>query len=266
MSVVRQMGDRRQFQRGRFLRGIISVGATVVLFAGCASSRSPYEGMGADDLWNLGVAAFEAGDWSRAIDRFDLMISLNAAHPNVPEARIYKARAYEARQEYILAIGEYQLLLDIYFASPRAPEASLGICRGFVRLSPIPQRDQSDTQRARDACARTAFEYQGLNVAVEAEALRRQMVEKLAERAYQDADFYRRRSNFLSAADMFEKVAIDYWDTSWAPAAILARHSIYRDLGWNEEMEEESLRLEYNYPDSAEARELRGNREGAAAP
>jgi outer membrane protein assembly factor BamD len=218
--------------------------------------------MEVEDFWNGGVAAFESEDWSKAIEYFTRMIEMNAAHPSVPDARLYKARAHEAQEDFLLAIDEYQIFLDVYFSNPRAPEASLGICRSFVELSPIPQRDQSDTQRARDACGRTAIEFQGLTVAVEAEAYRMKMMERLAERAYQNAEFYRRRGQLLSAVDMFDEVATTHWDTTWAPAAILARHRIYGELGWAEEGEEEALRLEYNYPESPEAQLLR--EEGAA--
>jgi len=241
----------------RSLRVVLLLLIVPLILVGCASTRSPYDGMGVEEFWNGGVAAFDSGDWSRAIDYFDRMIDANAAHPNVPDARIYKARAYEERDEYILAIGEYQLFLDVYFSNPRAAEASLGICRSYVALSPIPQRDQTDTQRARDACGRTASEFQGLTIAAEAEAYRRTMVARLAERAYQNAEFYRRRGQLLSAVDMFDEVADTHWDTVWAPAAILARHRIYVQLGWTEEGEEEALRLEFNYPDSPEARLLR---------
>lgn len=249
--------------RARIRRCALLIGCMPLFLGGCASSGSPYDGMGVEEFWTAGVAAFEAEDWSKAIDYFDRMIDANAAHPNVPDARMYKAQAYEEREEFILAEQEYQIFLDVYFSSPRAPEASLGICRTFVRRSPIPQRDQTETQRARDACTRTALEFQGLTVAEEAQAYRDQMISKLAERAYQDAEFYRRRGQLLSAVDMFEAVATTHWDTAWAPASMLARYRIYEELEWTEEADEEALRLEFNYPDSPEAKLLAEER---AAP
>jgi outer membrane protein assembly factor BamD len=270
MKAGRQGRQFRGLAREKILRCLLLLGCVSLFVGGCATTRDPYEGLGVEDFWNGGVAAFDSEDWSKAIDYFTRMIETNAAHPNVPDARLYKAQAYEAREEFILAIGEYQLFLDVYFSNPRAAEASLGICRSYVELSPIPQRDQTDTERARDACGRTAIEFQGLTVGEEAEAYRKEMVARLAERAYQNADFYRNRGQLLSAVDMFDEVAERHWDTAWAPAAILARHRIYVELEWTEEAEEEALRLEFNYPDSPEAQLLKGEGStpvtGAAAP
>lgn len=251
-----ELTDSGRAVRGRFRAFVLSMAAPFLL-VGCASSGSPYDSMGADELWEAGMEAFEEEDWTKAIDLFDRMIDVNAAHPNAPDARLNKARSHEENGEYILAIGEYQIFLDVYFSNPRAPEASLGICRSYVELSPIPQRDQSDTERARDACGRTAVEFRGLTVAEEAEAYRKQMVDRLGERAYQDAEFYWKRGQLLSAADLFESVAATHWDTPWAPAAILARYRIFQELEWTEEADEEVLRLEYNYPESPEASLLR---------
>jgi outer membrane assembly lipoprotein YfiO len=245
---------------GGILRFLFVIVCAPLFVVGCATASSPYEGMGAEEFWNTGVEAFEEEEWAKAIDYFDRMIATNAAHPNAPDARLYKARAYEEQEDFILAIGEYQLFLDVYFSHPRAPEASLGICRSYVQLSPIPQRDQTDTQRARDACGRTASEFQGLTVAVEAEAYRGEMVSRLAEQANQIAEYYRRRGQLLTAVELFERMAATYWDTPWAPTAILARYRIYEELEWNEEAEEEALRLEYNYPESPEASVLREER------
>lgn len=267
MKAETREGGSRSQSRGFFRLRRIPLGVIIILlFAGCASSGSLYEGMGADDLWAAGVEAFEEEDWSKAIELFDMMIQTNAAHPSVPDARLYMARAHEAQEEYILAIGEYQIFLDTYFSNARAPEASLGICRSYVALSPIAQRDQADTRRARDACGRTAIEFQGLTVAEEAEALEKQMVERLGEKAFQIAEHYVRQDLLLSALDPLEAVVTEYWDTSWAPKALLARHRVYLEMEWAEEAEEEALRLEYNYPESPEAAELRAERAAAVPP
>ena len=265
MTAGRIEGEESRGPRGRSPGGALIL-ALALLSAGCASAGSPYEGMTADDFWAAGMAAFEEEDWAKAILYFDLLLQTNAAHPNAPDARFLKAASYEGQKDYIVAYGEYEIFLDTYYSHPRSPEASLGICRSHVMLSPIPQRDQTETRAAREACARTAIEFQGLTVAEEAEAYRRQMVERLGEAAYEIAAHYERINSYLPALEVYERVLTEHWDTSWAPKAMEARRRIYLELGWEEEAEEEELRLEYNYPDSEPARALRAEREGAARP
>jgi outer membrane protein assembly factor BamD (BamD/ComL family) len=90
------------------------------------------------------------------------------------------------------------------------------------------------------------------------------MVDLLAKRAFEEAQFYQRRGVHVSAVQYFEEgVVLAYPNTDWAPRALLEMYRSYRELEWDEEAEETASRLLLNYPDSSWAGELRAERDGA---
>ncbi len=234
---------------------LLSVVLALVVAAGCASVDR-LAGLDGEELYQVGARAFEEGEWSDAIAAFERHLNQAPGHARNADARILLARAHVERREYILGAAEFERFLQLHPNHGMAPEASIGACRAYEALSPIPPRDQTYTRRARDACAETVRQFQGLNVAAEAEAIRFRMVERLAEREYEEGRFYQRRGGHDSAILVFEDVVRRYPDTRWAPVALLAIYRSYQALGWTEEAMEEADRLLRFYPDSDPAREL----------
>jgi outer membrane protein assembly factor BamD len=247
-------------------RTIVGLVMGALLLVGSLSacrSAPPYEGLGGNELFDLGVEAFEEEDWDEAREVFERMTSRFPGHGRISEARMFLARSYFHGGEYISAAAEFERFLDLHPSHGLAPEASLGICRSYVRLAPHPQRDQEYTQRARDTCRQTAQEFAGMNVAQEAEEHRARMVERLAQRTYQDARFYQRRNAHDSAILIFQDLVDSYPETEWASFGFLGLYRSYRAIGWTEEAEEARDRLLLLHPDSEAAEELRAEEDGA---
>lgn len=238
-------------------RGAVCVCALVLTFSWACASTPAYLTMEGDELWESGVEAFEAGEWDDAIQRLERLVTQFAGHPQGPAARIYVARAYEEKEEYITAAAEYDRFLQFYYNHGLAPEASLGVCESYAALAPHPQRDQTYTRQAGDACARTVREFQGLSVAQTADSIRTAMVDRLAESVFVEAEFYQRAGLHNSAILVLEDLVLQYPDTEWAPRAIRAMYDSYSELGWEEEANEAADRLQREYPESESAQALR---------
>jgi outer membrane protein assembly factor BamD len=234
-----------------------------LVFSACASTP-PWMGMDGDELFAYGVEQFEDRDWDEAVDAFERLVASFPGHPRGAEARIYLARAHFENGEYITSAAEYERFLQRYPSHGMTPEASLGICRAYARLAPHPQRDQEYTRRAREACRATASEFQGMNVAQEADSIRVEMVDRLAERWYQEGRFYQRRNFHDSAILIFQDVVDFFPETAWAPRALLALFRSYEAIGWEEEATQVRERLLFLYPDSEAAQEARANGDGDA--
>jgi outer membrane protein assembly factor BamD len=245
----------------------VLLGLVLALFGagGCASTPE-YLSMESDELWNTGIAAFERADWDEAIERLERFVVVAPGDTRAPEARIRVARAYAGREEYLTAASEFEVFLQLHPSHGLAPEASLGICQAYAALAPHPQRDQTYTVDAEEACAVTAFEFRGLSVATTADSIRLAMIDRLAEAAFQRAEFYERVSLYNSAVDYFEDVVAEYPDTPWAPRALLGVYHSYEALGWLPEAEEAAARLLETYPGSAAAAELAAERDAAGMP
>ncbi|TVP44303.1 MAG: outer membrane protein assembly factor BamD [Gemmatimonadales bacterium] len=245
--------------------GLAVVLLLLALVPACASTPG-YFGLDADPLYERAVGYFDDEDWDDAISAFDHFLFAYPGEPRSPDARMYLARAHFEREQYITSAAEYERFLQFYPSHGRAPEASLGICRSYQRLSPTSQRDQGYTERAVDACRNTVNEFAGMTVAEEAREIQRAMIERLAQREYEDGFFYERRGLYDSAILVYQDLVDFFPQTTWAPRGFLGLYRSYRAINWDTEAEQVRSRLLANYPDSPEADQVReGSANGGAA-
>jgi outer membrane protein assembly factor BamD len=237
----------------RFARPLLAV---VALGLGACRSAPPYQGMDAQELYAHALQAFEREDWDEASQAFERVLITYPAFPQRIEARLYLARSFYEKKEYITAEAEFRRLLMTAPGHQLAPAASLGICQAYAGLSPKPQRDQSYTEQAVRACETTAADYAGTPEAGQARLMRHEMLEKLAEKDFLRAEFYYRRNLIDSALLYFRLVSEEYPDTSWAPEALLRIYEGNLRIGYDTEAEDARADLLTKYPDSPAAQSL----------
>jgi len=223
---------------------------------GCASTPGFY-GLEADPLFQSAVTLYEDEDWDDAIAALDHFLFAFPGEARTPDARMYLARAHFEKGEFITSAAEFERFLQQFPSHGMAPEASMGICRSYEQLSPTSQRDQSYTERAVDACRNTMNEFAGMNVAEEARTTQRAMIERLAQREYEDGFWYERRGLHDSAILVYQDLVDFFPQTSWAPRGFLGLYRSYRAISWDAEAEQIRSRLLANYPDSPEAAQVR---------
>jgi outer membrane protein assembly factor BamD len=238
---------------------------------GCATV-TPYDGMSPDDLFQMGAEAYESEDWDDAIRVFERFIFDDPTHVQMVPARMYLARAYYNREDYLTAVSEFTRVLDRHPGDAMAPEASLGVCQSYVQLSPHIQRDQGYTDQAVSACQNVIQDFGSFEVSVQAETLRNQMQEKLAEKILSSGDFYFRRKMFDSAIIYFNQVLTTYPQTQTSAQALLYLYRSYTAINWDTEADDARTRLLRDFPDSEAAVEITtygdgtGDVDGAGAP
>ena len=232
----------------------------IALMGGCASAPR-YDGMEADDLFALGAQAFEEEDWDESTQVFERLIFTAPTFERLVEARMYLARAYFNKGEYITSVSEFTRIVDRHPGHELASEASLGICQSYAAQSPHVQRDQTLTGQAWSACQATAIDFRGTEVAVQAEEIRNQMEDKLAQNIYEVGDFYFERDLIPSGLIYFKSVLDQYPGNRWSANALLRLYQSYVELEWDTEAEEAKGRLLREFPDSEAAKEI-GNAGG----
>lgn len=227
-----------------------------LVFLGACASTDEYQGLQPDGLFSAGAAEFEAGDWDKAITVFERLVFAEPTFDRIVDARMYLARAYYNKGEYITSVSEFTRVLDRHPGHPLAPDASLGICQSFVAQSPHVQRDQTFTIQAWNACQNTLTDFRGTTVAAEAESLRDQMESQLAEKIFVAGDFYYRRKLYHSGIIYFNDLLSQYPRNQWASQALLRLFQSYLGLEWDTEAEEVKQRLLREFPESAAAQEI----------
>ncbi len=226
-----------------------------LLGAACASAP-PYSGWTEEQLYEHAQQAFEDGDWGEARRAFERLILTFPAFDQVVEARHYLARSFFAAEEYLSAVSEFTRIVQVYPDHERTPEAWMGLCRSYARMSPHPQRDPQYTIQARTTCRNVAEDFRGTPQGDTAAVVAQDMHDKLGDKAYQEGYFYLQREILESAEHVFLDVLESYPDTDAAPEAIARLVEIYREWEWHDQFEEFRQRLLNTYPDSPAARDL----------
>jgi outer membrane protein assembly factor BamD (BamD/ComL family) len=96
-------------------------------------------------------------------------------------------------------------------------------------------------------------------VAAEAQELADHMRAKLAEKEYDTGQHYYRRGGYDSAIFYWDVLVEEFWDTPWAPWALLGISRAYDRIGYDDDADEYRMRLLNSYPDSEAAREVGGS-------
>jgi outer membrane protein assembly factor BamD len=227
----------------------------VLSFGGCASAN-PYKGMTAEQLYDMARAQYSNRKYDDAIRTLDRLLTSFAVADVIPDARLLQGDANYAKGSYLTAQSDYQRFLDRYPTAPKAPVASLGVCRCLVALSPVPERDQTYTHDAFNHCSNVAVDYPGSPEAKTAADLATKMRNKLAESEYDRADYYFRRKLWDSAILYYQFVDSVYTGTEYAPKALLGIYKANKKIGYNDLADQAKKKLLAQYPDSPEAKSL----------
>ena len=227
-----------------------------VLAAAACRSAPPYQGMDAQELYAHALQAYEDENWNESMRALERLLITYPAFPQRVEARLYLARSYYQRGEFITAESEFRRIVNTAPGHQLAPASSLGMCESLAGLSPKAERDQAYTEQALRACEATANDYAGTSEAGRAREIRLEMMEKLAEKNYINGEFYYRRNLIDSAIIYYDVVWQEYPETSWAPEALLRIYEANTRIGYDTEADEARDRLLTNYPDSRAAQAL----------
>jgi outer membrane protein assembly factor BamD len=158
----------------------------------------------------------------------------------------------------VTAALEFNRLASDFPAGPWADDARFGVCRAYYELSPAPPRDQEYTVTAVDHCRSLGLYYPESEYVPRVTEMLVTLVNKLAQKEYETAEYYFRRRAYHSANIYYEAVANNYPETSWAPRALLRLHESYTRLGYEQEALAARERLLQEFPDSPQARQVDG--------
>jgi len=239
-------------------------GVSCIALLGCGSGAPNLGQMPADALYARGIERIEAGKWDEAIRSLEQFIFQYPTHEKYQEARFRLGSAYSGKNEHIMAAGEYSRLADDFPTSPWADDARFEVCREYTALSPIVMRDQQYTVAAIQHCESLLAYYPDSEFSPQARAIITALSDKLAEKLYRGGEFYFSGKAYDSAINVYEHLLTTFPASAWAPRALLRLYESYVSIGYAEEASQTRERLLREYPDSDEARQLKGAA-GAAA-
>lgn len=229
------------------------------LLTGACASRGPgLDRMNEETLFQYGMQQLQEREWSDAITAFERFTQTYPNHPRAAEARYRLAEAFMGRREYVTAAMEFNRLATEFPAGPWADDARFGVCQAYFELSPSPPRDQEYTATAVDHCRSLVTYYPDSDFLPRAREMLDELVDKLAQKEYDNAEYYFRRRAYHSANIYYQWVVDNFTATEWAPRALLRLHESYTRLGYEQEAQAARERLLREFPASPEARQVNG--------
>jgi len=192
----------------------LALGALALLLAtvvsGCRSFQEEIqvEILPEDELYQLGMEKFNAGEWDHAIAVFDRFERLYVNSDRIQEVRLKRADAHfnkDRRSGYILAKAEYQSFISLY---PRYEKADyvwkqIAIC-SFKQILP-PNRDQTQTEQSINDFRAFLQKFPDSEYVPEVRKELQEAYSVLAEHHVVVGMHYFRRGLYSAAAERFKK-------------------------------------------------------------
>lgn len=227
----------------------------IVLTAGCASTQDDVV-LSADEQFTRALELFDQGEYRSVVTMLQAFSFNYPQDPRVGDARWLTAESYFESRDWATAAQEYLNFQRDFPQNENAGEALFKAGRSYQRMSLRPELDQRDTQRAINVYSRVLTEYPGSPFAPEARERRSDLRNKLAEKAFLNAEFYYDAKRYDAAEIYIVDLIENYPDSDWLPAAYALLAETYCKQGLRARSSEVFGRLLETFPDTDAASEV----------
>jgi len=214
---------------------ILLITTLFALLAGCSGQKTELSATDIQQTFERGMTYFEKKNWLKAEEVFTFIIYNDPAGEWADDAQFYLAESHFKRDEFLLAINEYDRLLSRMPNSELVEEATWRKAEAYVELSPDYRLEPAMTEKA----LRVLFEfldYYPESVHREpAEVHIRELRDKLARKYFESAELYSVMGEYESAVVYYESVLEEYPDTQYALLSDLGRAEALFQIGRDSE-------------------------------
>ena len=210
------------------MRHISTICIVVLLVAtGCTTLKNQYDKFfGADeagtaqDLAWEGMDAYENGNYSEAIEKFQKLKDYYPFSKYAILAELKIADAHYKRDEYEEAIFAYENFEQLHPRNEAIPYVIYQIGRCYYDQIDTPDRDQTSAQKALDAFQRLIKQFPRDQYSTRAAEHIKTAQRSLAGHAYVVGVFYYRTKHYKAALHRFMSIISDYPDVGYHQKAL----------------------------------------------
>jgi len=225
---------------------------SLLLFApitGCTSEEAERQ-MPAAERFALGMELFNDEDYLQAIEEFKVVTLQYQATAFADDAQFYMAESRMAREEFILAAFEYDILLRTMPTSEFVSRARFQRATCYYNMSPSSRLDQENSRKAIDEYQAFIEYHPTDSLATVAEQRITEMNTKLAQKDFDNGMTYLRLEYNKAAVYYFDLVLEKYHDTPYAEPALLRKAQAQVARKRYAEAKEALDRFREKYPNS----------------
>jgi len=207
--------------------------------------------MPAAERFALGMELFNDEDYLQAIEEFKVVTLQYQATAFADDAQFYMAESRMAREEFILAAFEYEILLRTMPTSEFVSRARFQRETCYYNMSPSSRLDQENSRKAIDEYQAFIEYHPTDSLATVAEQRITEMNTKLAQKDFDNGMTYLRLEYNKAAVYYFDLVLEKYHDTPYAEPALLRKAQAQVARKRYAEAKEALDRFREKYPNSA---------------
>lgn len=228
---------------------VLLVSIITVLILGCAGTK-PKPDWAAAQYFKYAKTMFDDEDYYEASNEFTVVVLRFAGTSVADSAQFYLAESHFFMDEFLIAAVEYEKLINSMSRSPLVPQAQFRLAESYFKQSPRPSLDQQFTFKGIRGFQTFIEDFPTHELKDKAEKRIATLRDRLAEKAFVNADNYRKMREYDAALIYYDQVLDVYYDSSWADNALSGKIKTYLEM---EEFDRASMELDkftQQFPDS----------------
>ncbi len=230
------------------MRKLLILLTSAVLLISCSSGVDTAT-MTADEHYEYAKSLYDDEDYLDAITEFQAILLQYPGSKINDDAQFYLGMSYYNEEQYILAAYEFSKLIREIPASPYVSEAQFMLANSYYELSPDYRLDQTYTEKAVKEFQAYIDFFPTSPKVKEAEQKIDELHNKLAHKDFATAVLYEKMDYYFAAIEYFTSVINKYYDTEYAPKALLKRIEVHLRLHDKKNAKKDIKTFLNRYPD-----------------
>jgi outer membrane protein assembly factor BamD len=215
------------------MKKIVSLLVIIVLLASCNEYQKALKSEDPAVKFEMATKMYEAKKYNKAIRIFEQIASVYRGKPESENLYFMFSQSYFNTKQYYLAGYQFESFVSSFPKSDKAQEASFLGAKSYSMLSPVYSLDQTDTTKAIEKLQTFIDTYPNSIYLAEANAIVKNLNEKLERKVFENAKGYNTISDYKSALVALDNFVADFPGTPFKEEALFYKYDSAYQLGIN---------------------------------
>jgi outer membrane protein assembly factor BamD len=215
------------------MKKIVSLLIIIVLLASCNEYQKALKSEDPAVKFEMATKMYEAKKYNKAIRIFEQIAPVYRGKPESEDMYFMFSQSYFKTKQYYLAGYQFESFVSSFPKSDKVQEASFLGAKSYSMLSPVYSLDQTDTTKAIEKLQAFIDTYPNSLYLAEANAITKNLNEKLERKVFENAKGYNTISDYKSALVALDNFIADYPGTPFKEEALFYKYDSAYQLGIN---------------------------------
>lgn len=215
------------------MKKIVLLLVVLVFLASCSEYQKALKSEDPAVKLEMATKMYEAKKYNKAIRVFEQIASVYRGKPESENLYFMFSQSYFNTKQYYLAGYQFESFVSSFPKSDKAQEASFLGAKSYSMLSPVYSLDQTDTTKAIEKLQTFIDTYPNSIYLAEANAIVKNLNEKLERKVFENAKGYNTISDYKSALVALDNFVADFPGTPFKEEALFYKYDSAYQLGIN---------------------------------